>query len=112
MNSSAQSASGDLHLIAYVFWAMTFALTLLVLLVFQRQRSSFGISAGIWFVIGLGIALEVAAQSLGGRLASLLFHVISLITVCAGVLGFGVYAGFLLLTRARRKAMSAGKRGD
>jgi hypothetical protein len=105
MNSSVHSAPGFLQMTVYAFWALTLVFAVVTLLVFQRrlELQGFGVAKAAWIVIALAVFLQGAALLLGGRVASLVFHIISLVTLSAGLIGIGAYAGFIMVAKRLRK---------
>ncbi|CAE6873795.1 hypothetical protein R75471_01191 [Paraburkholderia domus] len=105
MNSSVHSAPTYLQMTAYAFWALTVVFAVVTFLVFQRRpdMQKYGIPTAAWIVIALAVFLQGAALLLGGRMVSLVFHIMSLVTVSAGFIAIGVYAGFIVVTGRSRK---------
>ncbi|HTH61205.1 MAG TPA: hypothetical protein VL689_13730 [Paraburkholderia sp.] len=110
MNSSVQGAPGFLQMTVYAFWALTLILAVLTLLVFRRKThsESSGLGKWPWIVIVLAIFIQLAALALSGRVVGLVFHVISLLAISAGLLIFGAYAIYLTLAERSRNRNASG----
>jgi hypothetical protein len=104
MNSSVQSAPGLLQMTVYAFWALTLILAVLTLLVFRRKNHSRGASPAKWpwIVIVLAVLIQLAALALSGRVVGLVFHVVSLLAISAGLLIFGAHALYLTFVERTR----------